>query len=55
MFVLDWPMTLILAVGLAVLVGVLGGYVSARLAVIGSERRLNESLAQSISRGTVDV
>ncbi|MCD4534545.1 hypothetical protein LRP67_10665 [Nocardioides sp. cx-169] len=41
MTTLDWPLVLTLAVAAAVLVGVVGGYLSARLAVIGSERRLN--------------
>ena len=42
----DWPLTIVVAVGLAVLVGVIGGYLSARLAVIGSERRLDRAVAQ---------
>lgn len=42
---LEWPLFLILAISLSVLLGVLGGYLSARAAVIGSERRLNRSLA----------
>jgi hypothetical protein len=41
----DWPLLLILAISFSVLLGVVGGYVSARVAVIGSERRLNRSLA----------
>lgn len=44
MLSLDWPLLLILAISLSVLIGVVGGYVSARVAVIGSERRLNRSL-----------
>jgi hypothetical protein len=44
MLTLEWPLLLILAIALSVLIGVLGGYVSARVAVIGSERRLNRSL-----------
>ncbi len=43
---IDWPLTIVVGIGLAVLVGVIGGYVSARMAVIGSERRLNRSLTQ---------
>lgn len=42
---LDWPLLLIVLISLSVLIGVLAGYVSARVAVIGSERRLNRSLA----------
>lgn len=45
MLALDWPIVLLVAIALAVILGVVGGYVSARLAVIGSERRLNRSLA----------
>ena len=45
MLTLEWPLFLILAISLCVLLGVLGGYLSARVAVIGSERRLNRSLA----------
>ena len=41
---LEWPLLLILAVSLCVLLGVLGGYLSARVAVLGSERRLNRAL-----------
>jgi hypothetical protein len=42
---LDWPLVLTLAIAASVLLGVVGGYLSARLAVIGSERRLNRTLA----------
>lgn len=42
---LDWPLLLILAISTCVLLGVIAGYVSARFAVLGSERRLNRSLA----------
>ena len=45
----DWPLVLIISVTTAVLLGVVGGYLSARLAVIGSERRLNRALATSTS------
>jgi len=41
---LDWPLLLILAISLSLLLAVVVGYVSARVAVIGSERRLNRSL-----------
>ncbi|WP_309648571.1 hypothetical protein [Nocardioides sp.] len=51
MLMIDWPLAIMVGIGLAVLVGVVGGYVSARLAVIGSERRLNRSL----KRGPADV
>lgn len=50
MLIIDWPLTIVVATALAVLVGVVGGYLSARLAVIGSERRLNQSLRQSVAR-----
>ena len=46
MLTLDWPVVLIAAITLSVLVGVVGGYVSARLAMIGSERRLNRALGR---------
>ena len=42
---LDWPLLLILATSTVIVLGVVAGYVSARFAVIGSERRLNRSLA----------
>lgn len=49
MLSLDWPLLLILAIALSVLIGVLGGYISARVAVIGSERRLNRSLSSRVA------
>lgn len=42
---LDWPLLLLVLLSLSVVIGVVVGYVSARVAVIGSERRLNRSLA----------
>ncbi len=42
----EWFLTVVLAIGLAVVLGVVGGYVSARWAVIGCERRLDRSRAQ---------
>ena len=51
---IDWPLTVVVAIGLAVLVGVIGGYLSARLAVIGSERRLNQSLDQAVAASPAD-
>ena len=52
---LEWPLVLILAITATVLVSVLAGYLSARFAVIGSERRLNRSLPQSLARGGARV
>lgn len=52
---IDWPLTVVVAIGLAVLVGVIGGYLSARLAVIGSERRLNQSLGEAVAPSPADV
>ncbi|SFI07898.1 hypothetical protein [Nocardioides psychrotolerans] len=46
MLMINWPLTIVVGIGLAVLVGVVGGYLSARLAVIGSERRLNRTLTR---------
>lgn len=52
---IDWPLTVVVGIGLAVLLGVIGGYLSARLAVIGSERRLNQSLERTIAPAPADV
>ncbi|MCD4527186.1 hypothetical protein [Nocardioides sp. cx-173] len=52
---LDWPLVLTLAVAVAVLVGVVGGYLSARLAVIGSERRLNRTAMSLPAAVATDV
>lgn len=49
MLSLGWPLLLILAIALSVLISVLGGYISARVAVIGSERRLNRSLSSRVA------
>jgi hypothetical protein len=52
---LEWPLIVLLAIGLTALLGVLSGYLSARWAVIGSERRLNRALARGDASVPADV